>query len=455
MNTILKKTLAITLLATMAVATFTACGTPATTTDTAEPETTTDTAETTEDEPEPSSEGGEISFWNIGTENPDKDLYAYAIDKFNTENADTGYTIVSTATQNDQYKQKLIVAMSAGEAPDVYTSWSGGPMIEYVESGFAQPVTDLVKEYGIDQKLVEAAVAQGTYNGEIYGLPILNNSVAGVFYNTKIYDELGLTAPATLAELEANCDAMVAAGYVPFALANASQWTGSMYYMYLVARYAGLEPFQEAVAGTGTFESEPFIYAGEKIQEWVDAGYFPEGVNGLDEDAGQSKQMMYTEDAVMQLHGSWMVGSYRDDSEEFYANIDWFPFPAIEGGYEDSSIMVGTIGDTFISFNCTDEKLDAAFQFASYYSDDAWIEMAMDVGKIPPYQGLTFEDPINATIASAIEDASSIQLWYDQYLPNEVAEVHKSESQKLFDHSATPEEVAAAHQEAMSSYLGN
>ena len=72
-----------------------------------------------------------------------------------------------------------------------------------------------------------------------------------------------------------------------------------MYFMSLAARYGGLEPFQNAVAGTGKFTDDCFIKAGEKIQEWVKNGYFPDGVNSLSEDDGQAKQLMYQETAGM------------------------------------------------------------------------------------------------------------------------------------------------------------
>ena len=31
----------------------------------------------------------------------------------------------------------------------MYTSWSGGPMNEYIDSGYAQPLDDLYEEYGL------------------------------------------------------------------------------------------------------------------------------------------------------------------------------------------------------------------------------------------------------------------------------------------------------------------
>ena len=70
-----------------------------------------------------------------------------------------------------------------------------------------------------------------------------------------------------------------------------------MYFMSLAARYGGLEPFQNAVAGTGKFTDDCFIKAGDKIQEWVKNGYFPDGVNSLSEDDGQAKTVNVSGDS--------------------------------------------------------------------------------------------------------------------------------------------------------------
>ena len=86
-----------------------------------------------------------ITYWNIGTEDPDQSILKSAVDHFN-ENSDSGYQVEITSIQNDKYKEKLVIAMSSGECPDMYTSWTGGPLQEYIESGYAQPVTDLYKE---------------------------------------------------------------------------------------------------------------------------------------------------------------------------------------------------------------------------------------------------------------------------------------------------------------------
>lgn len=396
----------------------------------------------------------EIVYWNIGTESPDKDVIAKAVEKFNSE-TESGYTVTVVPTQNDTYKEKLVVAMSSGECPDMYSCWSGGPMYEYIDSGFGQSIDDLFNASEIKDQLMESAVGQASYNGHVYAVPYQNVSMSGIFYNKEMFDKYGLKEPTTLSELETICDTLKENGITPFALANGSKWTGSMYYMNLAARYGGLEPFQKAVAGEGSFTDDCFIKAGEKVQEWVENGYFPEGVNSLSEDDGQAKQLMYQETAGMLLCGSWYTGTFATDSAEFYEKIGWFPFPAIEESEADPSIMIGTVGDQFIMFNCEGDKLAAAFECAEAHLSDEVMDFEIENGKIPPVQGIDekLSDPILQEVIQAANNASEIQLWYDQYLPPAVATAHLDGLQEVFGLTKTPQEAQESMQKAMDDYL--
>ena len=395
----------------------------------------------------------EISFWNIATDEPDKTIWSYAVDQFNENDSEaTGFEIDQIATVNDQYKQKLAVAMASGECPDMYIHWTGGPMVEYINSGYAQDITDKVKEYGLDELYTEASLAQCTVDGKIYAIPVKNDSVAMFFYDKAMWEEKGYEVPETISELEALCDKMVEDGITPFALANSAQWTGSMYYMYLVARYGGPQIISDAYDGTGSLVNDATIFAGEKIEEWVDKGYFPEGVNSLSPDNGDDRALLYT-GAGMMLHGSWQVASIKSENPDFYENLGAFPFPVLEDSEADQSVVVGTMGDNFISFNCEGDKLDAAIKMASYYSTDEWMALDIESGNLPPLKAATSEEPAWQDILEVLGKASSVQLWWDQYLPSAVADVHKSATQLLFDNSETPENVAQMQQDALDEYF--
>lgn len=397
-----------------------------------------------------------ITLWDIATEDPANTIQQGAVDRFMADYPNI--TVETTHIQNDTYKEKLIIAMSSGQCPDMYIHWGGGPMNEYIDSGFAVPVTDMMNKY-CEVDFLDAAIAQSSYNGEVYAVPFGGIGGSGIFYNKTIFAKLGLAVPKTIAELETVCNTLIDNDYIPFSLANQNKWTGSMYFMYLATRFGGVDQFNAAVDGSGSFESDAFMYAAETIQKWINAGYFPDGVNSLNTDDGQDRGLMYTEEAAMMLHGSWQAASMKNDNAEWYtANISYFAFPELETSAADQSIVVGTsIGNGF-SFNTgTDqEKLDACFVLATqYYNDDTYNQAQLAAGTIPSINGMgdTIEDPCMQQIWADFSGASNVQLWYDQYLPPAVSEAHQSTCQEIFGLTMTPEEANKTLQAAMAKYL--
>jgi raffinose/stachyose/melibiose transport system substrate-binding protein len=397
-----------------------------------------------------------IVLWDIATDEPANIIQPAAVERFKA--AYPNIKVDNTHIQNDTYKEKLVIAMSSGQCPDMYIHWTGGPMNEYIDSGFGVPVTDLYEKY-CDIPFLEAAMAQCTYKGEIYAIPYGGLSGSGIYYNKTIFNKLGLSVPTTVAELEATCETLKKNGYIPFALANQAKWTGSMYFMYLATRYGGTEAFKNAVAGTGSFESDAFKYAGETIQKWVKAGYFPDGVNSLSPDDGQDRQLMYTEEAAMMLHGTWQSGSMKGDAPDWYLeNISYFAFPKLETSTADQNIVVGTAVGNAFSFNTGDDEdlRRACFVLATqFFNDDTYNSQQVEAGNLPSIEGMGDSHPDQCMLAAwkDFSSASDVQLWYDQYLPPEVSEVHKSTSQELFGLTKTPEQANKELQDALAKYL--
>jgi len=409
----------------------------------------------------------EILLWDIATDDPGKSTQEAAVQRFMADYPNIKVTQVHQ--QNDNYKQQLVVAMSSGQCPDMYMHWGGGPMAEYYKSGFANDITDMYAKYD-HPEFIDAAIAQSSYDGKLLAIPFGGLSGCDIYYNKTIFAEQGIEVPTTIDELEAACEKLKSAGYIPFALANASKWTGSMYYMYLVARHSGNAEFDAAYTqeNGGSFNSPAFIFAAEKIQDWVKKGYFPDGVNSLTADDNQDRALMYDGSAAMMLHGSWQSSAMKNDNEEWYTeNIGVFRFPedteAKEAGVPQN-VEIGTaIGNGF-SFNCfkedgsvDQEKLDACYVLATqYYNDETYNDMQVSVGAIPSIKGYgaeTVDDPNDKIVADVFFSASNVQLWYDQYLPASVTEVHKNCMTELFGLEKTPEEIGQEEDEAMQKAI--
>ena len=396
-----------------------------------------------------------ITFWDACTGEADAQIIGRAIDAFN-ENNEWGYTIEESAFEPDAYKEKIHIAMSSGECPDMWTSWSGGTTNEYIDAGYGQPLDELFEKASWKDNVLDGDIEQAKHNGKLYGIGWLNVSVSGVYYNKEMFEEYGLEVPKTISEFEAVCDTLLENGIIPISLANVEKWTGSQIFMNLATRKGGNEPFKAAADGTGTFEDEAFVYAGEKIQEWVNKGYFPEGVNSLSEADGQSRQLLYTDQAAMIVIGSWDHSTFLAEYPEFYEKAGWFPFPAVDDSDVDASIMIGTLGDSFIHFNCEGEKLEAAFTLFDYLFEDEAIAAATNLGKLVPVKNAADYIPedqvLTKQILEAVAAASDVQLWYDQYLPPTVTQAHLNTCQELFGLTMTPEEAAAVLQQAEEDY---
>ena len=394
-----------------------------------------------------------LDLWHIQSTGNGPSLIQQAVDRFVADNPDVTVNVVPM--QNDPYKTRIRTSIGAGDAPCIFPSWGGGPLYQYVQAGQVLDLSAYMNEGGYVERFVPAALSNVTFDGNIYGVPVENTAVAVVWYNERIFADLSLEPPATFGELRNVVATLSENGIAPFSLANKTKWTSSMYYMYLVDRLAGPEPFASAANRTGgTFGAEPFVEAGRLVQELVEAGAFNEGFNGLDYDTGGSRMLLYGGRAAMELMGSWELSSFKTENPDFYENVGFFPFPAVEGGEGDPSSVVGTVGDNFYHISSGCRFPDEAFELMTYLIDDESVEVRIADGRIPPVVGVAerLEDPVLQELAAMIEDAGSVQLWYDQYLPPELGETHKDIMQALFGLEITPEEAAQRQEEATAAF---
>lgn len=398
-----------------------------------------------------------ITLWHIQSTGNGPMLLQQAVDRFMADNPDVAVEVVPM--QNDPYKTRIRTAMGAGDTPCIFPSWGGGPLYEYVQAGQVIPLTDYLNADDYVDRFIPAALSNVTFDGEMYGVPVENISVAIIYYNKDVFAQYGLEVPTTWDELLALSQTLIDNGVAPFALANKTKWPSSMYYMYLVDRLAGPELFASVANRTGSqFTDAAFVEAGQMIQDLVEMGGFAEGFNGLDYDTGQSRMLMYGGLAAMELMGSWQISSYKSEDPEFYENsLGFFGFPAVEGGAGDPTNVVGTVGDNFyhISSNCPNP--DKAFELLTYLIDDESVAVRVEDGRIPPVKGVSelLTDPVLQEVIAMVENAGAVQLWYDQYLPPELGEVHKDTMQSLFGLEITPEEAAQIQEDATAAFFGS
>lgn len=419
---------------------FAACGpSDSTGTDDAPEDVSGDTDTETENSGEDAEIAGDgeqitLNLWHIET-GPSEETIEVAVERFEENNPNV--TVEVSQQENDPYKSQLSVAMGGGNPPDVFHSWGGGWLKQFVDSDQVLDITD-----SVDASLYnEAALSVATFDHNIYGAPV-SMDVVPVFYNKDMFEEYGLEEPETYDDLLDIVQTLSDNGVTPFALANQTKWTGSFYLMYLAERIGGPELFNEAFERSGrTFDDEAYVEAGRKIQELVEMGAFPEGVNGMNYDTGQSRQMLYTESAAMMTMGGWLVNNVRDEMPEFEDKLGFFLFPSVEGGEGAKNHVVGGVSPVFSVAQQTDHPELAAELVNELASLETATEMANNAGSISAVMGVEYDDPYIQEMSEVLESSEAMQTYYDQTLPPELAQVHLDTTQALFGLSMEPEEA--------------
>src|SRR5690606_13196693 len=209
-----------------------------------------------------------------GRDLPDDDpAHAYIkalVEGFKAKNPDIELEYVALGDPGLMDKTKVVMASNTG-LPDIFQSWGGSVMGGYADAG---RLLDLTKELK-DIPGSAAARQAMTWKGKIYGVaPFF--AIAGIFANEDLFKAHGLEIPKTVAELEKVCDTFLAKGIQPIAVGARDKWPVLALYMYLTNRYGGYEAVGNAQARKARFDSEPFVKAALKYQEWAKKEYFSE-----------------------------------------------------------------------------------------------------------------------------------------------------------------------------------
>ncbi|MFB5663421.1 extracellular solute-binding protein [Alteribacillus sp. HJP-4] len=383
-----------------------------------------------------------IEFWYIDA-GAKEEVYLEAIERFEEENPDVEVEALRIA--NDDYKQRMVVAMSGGNPPDVFHSWGGGWLGEFVEGGQVKDLTD--EDIDFD-RFQELALDNSIYDGQNHGVP-LDLTLTLMFYNKEMFEEYDLEEPETYDELLTIIDELNENDIDPIALTNQTSWPGSYYYMYFADRLAGEELFQDAMEGEGDgFADEAYVQAGEHIQELVERDAFNNGFNGIPYDAGQGRQLMYSDQAAMMLMTTSFLNNVRDEYPEMEEKLGVFPFPVLEDGEGDPSNLNGAVSPVWSIYEGT-EHSDHAVELINHLTSDETVQEFIDrTGAMSALKEVETDDPFIQEFLDLVDDANHIQMPYDQTLDPDLAQPHLETTQELFGGDISPEEAAEVMQQA-------
>lgn len=303
--------------------------------------------------------------------------YKKVIDRFNEQYKGKYYCNVVT-TNLEEYDTKLNALVAAGQTPDVFICNPGPNLTQYVDSGVAADLTDILQNQESEwyHTFTDGIFERITYDGKIMAVPT-NFAAACVFYNTEIFDKAGVEVPKTYDDLIGVCKKIKDAGYTPISCSAGTAWCLSMIAGYLCDREGGPDNLTGANAGTLDWTSQSFIDAGHKLKEL--SQYFQDTAAGDSND--QSTANFYNGEAAMLVQGSWAIAQINGNNPEFEDKCGVFQFPGIDGAADPNRMIVKT--DNLVMSQATKHQ-EASIALMKMFTDETSQKYTAEVaGKIP------------------------------------------------------------------------
>ncbi len=398
-----------------------------------------------------------ITVWDIYPEGaPFRKVLDGAIARFKTANPGSEVTVVSYGDMSN-YKTKFATMIAAGgKDVDVFQTWGGGQLATYARRGFVLDLSEEMRKDNWQDRFSSAALTFVSADGKVWGVPVELANVM-FYYNKEIFAKYGINVPATFDELLAACQKLKANGVIPIVLAlNKAEWVGDLYYQYLVTRVGGLDPFRKAIAREqgGSFEDPAFTEAGRLLQKMVDTGCFQSGFLGAE--YASMRQIFAQEKAAMLLMGSWLPGQLAGEAPNFISKVDYFRFPAVAGGKGKITDVVGGTNAAFAVAKAT-KYPKAAVALVKEFSSMSTASDVLGVAKRLPAVKYSFDqaatDPLTIRVANELNNATGVQLYYDQSSTPSLAQTHLSLISALYAKEITPEKMSAEWESAAAKEL--
>ena len=299
-----------------------------------------------------------LTLWSIAVEgDANREAYLAAVETFNAENPD--YELTMEATENQAYKTKIKAAMSAGEGlPDIFFTWSMSFLGDFVEAGRVYCLDDELPNW--KDKLTDTVLANTTYDGKHYGVPLTMNVVT-MFANMDMLKEVGWDKlPETYEELTQLCDALIAAGKIPFGVAGKEPWCVSEYFEPIVAKTIGTDELTKIYQGGSSWNQEGIVKACGVFRELIEKNYFDPNAAALGNE--EVKQGFIDGKYAFYQNGSWNCGDIAKGAQ---FEVKSCMFPVIDTEKSSLYQMIGGPNDTLaVTATSANPELCAKTAFA-------------------------------------------------------------------------------------------
>lgn len=204
----------------------------------------------------------------------------------------------------------LQARLSAGIPPDTWQTLGGAELKSYVDGGYLTPLDSLYTELKYADAIPKPLANAVTIGGHPYVVPLNMHIQNILYYNKKLFDELGLKPPATFDQVLAAAKAIKAARpkMSPLALGTKEKWEAAFVLDSLLLEAGGPEYYVKLYKGELDATTDPtFKTALDRLNTLRPYIYqFHAGLT-WDESCG----LVVSGDSAMVIMGTWAIGYFK------------------------------------------------------------------------------------------------------------------------------------------------
>jgi raffinose/stachyose/melibiose transport system substrate-binding protein len=215
--------------------------------------------------------------------------------------------------------------LATGEMADIFLYNSGSLFQALKPSQTMADLSDLPAQAGVSELFKPVVTA---LDGRIYGIPFGPAMGGGIFHNTKVYEELGLSVPKTWEEFAANNAKIKEAGIVPVAQTYRDTWTSQLF---MLADFYNVQAdvptfADDYTANKAKYATTPAAMRGfEHLQQGFEAGWWNEDFGAATYDDGL--YMVASGDAAHYPMLTFAIGAIQQNSPDELNDVGFFAQP--------------------------------------------------------------------------------------------------------------------------------
>ncbi|GGI04410.1 ABC transporter substrate-binding protein [Isoptericola cucumis] len=335
----------------------------------------------------------------------------------------------------------------AGKEADVAIVNMMGRTLGWTGAGATIPVTGLLDDWGLRDKIVPEALEEWTDGeGRLRAFPFTRTNWP-VSFNTGLLEEAGVEIPTTSDELIAVADALRSRGIGPVTVGG-SDWSGQKLFLQILQGFVSQEEARRVFSTGRLSESAGAVAGVEHFVELRDAGVFVDDVQGYTSDS-ELTQFNTRKAAIVPAMSSALALVPAERAKE--VAVGGWPVPSSGGVLDRPSVIKSYNGHgIWISENGA-EKLDLIKPFVQdLFSDavtDAFIlGSGRDMNRVTDTVSTDF--PLVAQASRLTDDDVTPVMLPDLLIPDSVFEPMIKVTAMAYGSSASAERIVDAFEKS-------